>query len=73
MDAVYDRTGDGRSIKNLTAVDDATHKVASTVAERKMAGILVVRISDQIAATRGLLKAIRTDNGKHFCCRVKLK
>ena len=72
MDFVFDRTAEGRSIKNLTVIDDATHEAVAIVAERAMGGNQVVRILDQIAATKGLPKAIRTDNGKEFCGRAML-
>jgi putative transposase len=32
----------------------------------------LVRILEQLDTTRGLPKAIRTDNGKEFCGRVML-
>lgn len=72
MDFVFDRTAEGRSIKNLTVVDDATHEAVAIVPERAMGGHQRVRILDQLATTRGLPKAIRTDNGKEFCGRVML-
>lgn len=72
MDFVFDRTAEGRTIKNLTVVDDATHEAVAIVPERAMGGNQLVRILDQIAATRGLPKAIRTDNGKEFCGRAML-
>ena len=72
MDFVFDRTAEGRSIKNLTVVDDATHEAVAIVPERAMGGNQLVRILDQLASTRGLPKAIRTDNGKEFCGRVML-
>ena len=72
MDFVFDRTAEGRSIKNLTVVDDATHEAVAIVPERSLGGNQLVRILDQLAATRGLPKAIRTDNGKEFCSRAML-
>lgn len=72
MDFVFDRTAEGRSLKNLTVVDDATHEAVAIVPERAMGGNLLVRILDQLAKTRGLPKAIRTDNGKEFCSRAML-
>ena len=36
MDFVFDRTAEGRSIKNLTVVDDATHEAVAIVPERAM-------------------------------------
>ena len=72
MDFVFDRTAEGRSIKNLTVVDDATHEAVAIVPERALGGNQLVRILDQLASTRGLPKAIRTDNGKEFCSRAML-
>ncbi len=72
MDFVYDRTAEGRAIKNLTIVDDATHEAVAIVSERALSGQQLTRILDELAATRGLPKAIRTDNGKEFCGRAML-
>jgi len=72
MDFVFDRTAEGRSIKNLTVVDDATHEAVAIVPERALGGNHLVRILERLAATRGLPKAIRTDNGKEFCSRAML-
>ncbi len=72
MDFVFDRTAEGRAIKNLTVVDDATHEAVAIVPERAMGGQQLVRILDQLAKTRGLPKAVRTDNGKEFCSRALL-
>jgi putative transposase len=70
MDFVFDRTAEGRSIKSLTVIDDATHEAVAIVAERALGGHQLVRILEQLARTRGLPKAIRTDNGKEFCSRA---
>ncbi len=72
MDFVFDRTAEGRVIKNLTIVDDATHEAVAVVPERAIGGQQLARILDQLAKTRGLPKAIRTDNGKEFCSRAML-
>ena len=72
MDFVFDRTAEGRSIKSLTVVDDATHEAVAIVPERALGGHQLVRILEQLAITRGLPKAIRTDNGKEFCSRAML-
>ncbi|VVE33695.1 IS3 family transposase [Pandoraea horticolens] len=34
MDFVFDRTAEGRAIKNLTIVDDGTHEAVAIVPER---------------------------------------
>jgi transposase InsO family protein len=72
MDFVFDRTAEGRVIKSLTIVDDATHEAVAIVPERAMSGVYLTRILDQLAQTRGLPNAIRTDNGKEFCSRAML-
>lgn len=72
MDFLFDRTAEGRSIKNLTVVDDATHEAVAIVPERAMGGSQPVRILEQVASTRGLPRAIRTDKGKEFCSRAML-
>ncbi len=38
MDFVFDRTAEGRAIKNLTIVDDATHEAVAIVSERALSG-----------------------------------
>jgi len=72
MDFVFDRTAEGRSIKSLTVVDDATHEAVAIVPERALGGNQLVRILEQLATTRGLPRAIRTDSGKEFCSRAML-
>lgn len=67
MDFVFDRTADGRVIKCLTVVDDATHEAVVIEVERAISGIGVTRVMDRLALTRGLPKVIRSDNGKEFC------
>lgn len=70
MDFVFDRTAEGRVLKCLTVVDDATHESVAIVVERAIGGELLTRLLDRLALTRGLPKAIRTDNGKEFCGRA---
>ena len=70
MDFVFDRTAEGRVIKSLTVVDDATHEAVAIVPERAISGMVLTRILDRLAVTRGLPQAIRTDNGKEFCGRA---
>lgn len=40
--------------------------------ERAIGGLSLTRILDRLAMSRGLPKAIRTDNGKEFCGRAML-
>lgn len=72
MDFVFDRSADGRVIKCLAIVDDATHEPVCLRPERAISGVMVTRILDELAVTRGLPKVIRTDNGKEFCGRAML-
>lgn len=72
MDFVFDRSADGRVIKCLTIIDDATHEAVAIVPERAIGGVHLTRILDQLATTRGLPRVIRTDNGKEFCGRAML-
>jgi transposase InsO family protein len=72
MDFVFDRSAEGRVIKCLTIVDDATHESVAVVPERAIGGMAVTRILDRLALTRGLPNTIRTDNGKEFCGRAML-
>ena len=72
MDFVFDRTADGRVIKCLTIVDDATHESVAIVAERAIGGEPLTLILDRIGFQRGLPKVIRTDNGREFCGRAML-
>ena len=67
MDFVFDRTADGRVVKCLTIVDDATHEAVAIAADRGINGKAVTRILDRLALVRGLPQALRTDNGKEFC------
>ena len=44
MDFVFDRSAEGRVIKCLTIVDDATHESAAVVPERAIGGLSLTRI-----------------------------
>jgi transposase InsO family protein len=72
MDFVFDRTAEGRVIKCLTIVDDATHETVAIEVERAISGLGVTRVLDRLALSRGLPQVIRTDNGKEFCGKAML-
>ncbi len=72
MDFVFERSAEGRAIKCLTIVDDATHESVAIVPARAISVQYGMRILDHLAATRGLPQVIRTDNGKEFCGRAML-
>lgn len=67
MDFVFDRTAEGRVLKCLTVVDDATHEAVMIEVERAISGLMLTRVLDRLSLTRGLPRVIRTDNGKEFC------
>lgn len=67
MDFVFDRSAEGRVIKCLVIVDDATHEAIAIEVERAISGHGVTRVLDRLAHSRGLPQVIRTDNGKEFC------
>src|SRR3546814_10937967 len=77
MDFVFDRTADGRVLKALTIVDDATHESVAIEVERAISGHGVVRILDRLPVQRGLPEVIRPDRtsvvkGKRVSVRVDL-
>ena len=71
-DFVFDRTAEGRVLKCLTVVDDATTEAVAIVTARALGGLRVTRALDQLALERGLPAALRTDNGPEFCSRAML-
>jgi len=73
MDFVFDRTGEGRVIKCLTIVDDATHEAVAIEVERAISGQMLTRVLDRLALSRGLPRVIRTDNGKEFCGKAMIE
>ena len=73
MDFVFDRTGEGRVLKCLTIVDDATHEAVAIEVERAMSGLMLTRVLDRLALSRGLPRVIRTDNGKEFCGKAMVE
>jgi putative transposase len=70
VDFVFDRLANGRALKCLTVVDDATHESVAIHPDMAISGAYVGRILDQAKHERGLPKVIRSDNGKEFCGRA---
>jgi transposase InsO family protein len=66
-DFVFDRTAEGRVLKCLTIVDDATTEAVAVVPARAIGGLVVTRVPEALAATRGLPQVLRTDNGLELC------
>ena len=59
-DFVFDRTADGRVLKCLTIVDDATTEAVAVVPARAFGRLPVTRVLDHLAITRGLPRVLRT-------------
>ena len=71
-DFVFDRTAEGRVVKCLTIVDDATTEAVAIVPARALGGGPVTRVFDRVAQERSLPSVLRTDNGPEFCSRAML-
>src|SRR5918994_2386134 len=71
-DFVFDRTAEGRVLKCLAIVDDATTEAVAIVPARALGGLPVTRVLDRLAVERGLPQVLRTDNGLEFCGRAML-
>lgn len=69
-DFVFDRTVDGRVLKCLTIVDDATSEAVAAMPARALGGLAVTRVLDHLAVERGLPMVLRTDNALEFCGRA---
>lgn len=72
MDFVFDRVAGGRALKCLAVVDDATHEAPAVIPAHTIGGDHLVRLLDELCATRGYPKIIRTDNGKEFTGKAML-
>ena len=59
-DFVFDRTAEGRVLKCLAIVDDATTEAVAIVPARALGGLPVTRVLDQLVLERGLPSALRT-------------
>ena len=71
-DFVFDRTSDGRVVKCLTIVDDATTEAVAIVPARALGGGPVTRALDRLALGRRLPRVLRTDNAQEFCGHAML-
>lgn len=69
MDFIFDRTADGRVIKCLVIVDDASHEGVAIEVERAISGHGVSRVLDRLALSRGLPKVIRTITARNSAAR----
>src|SRR4029079_9112077 len=71
-DFVFDRTAEGRVLKCLTVIDDATTEAVAVLPARALCGGRLTRVLEALPLTRGLPAVLRTDNGPECCGRTML-
>jgi len=72
MDFVSDRFAGGRRFRVFTLVDDFSRECLATYADTSISGVRVVRLLEELAATRGLPESSVMDNGPEFTSRAML-
>jgi putative transposase len=70
-DFIFDRTGDGRSLKWLSLIDEYTRECLSLEARRSMTAREIQKILAEVVARRGSAPLrVRSDNGPEFAAEV---
>jgi putative transposase len=70
-DFIFDRTGDGRSLKWLSLIDEYTRECLSLEARRGMTAEEIREILSEVVARRGAPpRRIRSDNGPEFAAEA---
>jgi hypothetical protein len=72
MDFVMDRFREGRRFRVFTLVDDFSRECLATYADTSISGVRVVRLLEELRATRGLPQTLVSDNGPEFTGRAML-
>jgi len=70
VDFVHDRTEDGRPVRILSLIDEATRECLALDARRRQPARLVAETLEAVAAERGAPSALRSDNGPEFVSDV---
>lgn len=70
--SLFDRTAEGRVLKCLTIVVDATTEAVAVVPALALGGLAVTCVLEALVNTRGQPQVLRTDNGLEFCGRAML-
>jgi len=70
MDFMRDTLATGRPFRTLNIVDDYTRECPVIEVDHSLPGLRVVRVLEELAATRGLPDTIVVDNGPEFAGRV---
>jgi putative transposase len=66
MDFMSDAFADGRRFRVLNVIDDFSRECLAIEVGTSLPGVVVTRVLDRIAATRGYPAVIVTDNGPEF-------
>jgi putative transposase len=72
IDFVSDRLASGRRFRALTIVDDCSRECPAILVDTSIGGVRVVRLMEELRATRNLPTAIVCDNGPEFTSRAFL-
>jgi len=70
LDFVMDSLANGRRLKVLTVVDDASKEAILIEPAHSLTGNDVAELLDRVAQFRGYPEAVRTDQGPEFTCRA---
>jgi putative transposase len=66
MDFMHDQLTDTRSFRSLNVLDDFNRQLLGAEVDFSLPSQWVIRALEQIIEWRGLLKAIRMDNGPEY-------
>ena len=69
-DFVFDRCGNGQSLKVLTVVDEWTRECLAIEAASSMDARRVIAVLERLCAEHGAPAALRSDNGPEFVARA---
>lgn len=69
-DFISDQTTEGRTLKILALVDECSCEVLALKAGRSFKSIDILEVLDELRMTRGLPRAIRSDNGPEFAAQA---
>ena len=65
-DFIHDRTANGRALKVLSLIDEYTRECLALLAGRSLPAAAALADFQEVVATRGAPKRLRSDNGPEF-------
>ena len=68
-DFVFDRTNDGKTLKNLTVVDEFTHEGLMIHTDRSLGSVDVIQCLTFLFELYGVPACIKSDNGSEFVAK----